>query len=627
MAQKFSGFNVPQKWGKQANYQGGQGGQLVTHALVTWRALRPKNGVAPGTISGQWEQVPDTITSPVQNIGPDPIPPPKPAPPTPPPNPPLVGMPPISVNNGTINVAVMTPSGTGAGFGVVPQPPTVAGTSLFLREDATWALPGAGAGTVTSVGLALPGEFNVSGSPVIAAGILTGAWANQTANTGFMGPAAGIAATPGFRALVTADLPAGTGTVTSIGLSTDASYLTIGSSPVTTSGVITANKTTGLTANQFVGTPNGAPGTADLRSLVAADLPNTAVTPGAYTYSSITVDAQGRLTSASSGAAPTGTVTSVALSMPSFITVSGSPVTTTGTLTGTLATQSANAFFAGPTSGAAAAPTFRAVVEADLGTGTGDNTKYLRGDMTWQPTVNIVTAGTVGVDFSTTQLLSFPNGDSYDVPGAIGATHSGLTGVAATDIITDTGHGYSNGDRVVFTAITGGATLVIDTQYYIISAAANTYQLSSTVGGAAINFTTNITAGSINSVGSISIAVGASDPRTYAVIASVNYIYNNASIARNLGFGVVLGSNVNAAPGNSGILYPLNYVSNATSVVLGHLDPGNTGSTTTQLFQASIIGRFTLPAGAQTVKLVAAARNVTATATFHQRDLTIMASA
>ncbi|MFN7019897.1 MAG: hypothetical protein ACK4WH_01040 [Phycisphaerales bacterium] len=61
-----------------------------------------------------------------------------------------------------------------------------------------------------------------------------------------------------------------------------------------------------------------------------------------------------------------GTVTSVALALPSFIAVSGSPVTTSGTLTGTLATQTANTVFAGPPSGGAAAPTFRSAVNADM---------------------------------------------------------------------------------------------------------------------------------------------------------------------------------------------------------------------------------------------------------------------
>ena len=50
----------------------------------------------------------------------------------------------------------------------------------------------------------------------------------------------------------------------------------------------------------------------------------------------------------------------------------------------TLDSQTANRVFSGPTSGAAADPTFRALVALDLATG-GDATKYLRGDMTWQP--------------------------------------------------------------------------------------------------------------------------------------------------------------------------------------------------------------------------------------------------
>jgi hypothetical protein len=61
-----------------------------------------------------------------------------------------------------------------------------------------------------------------------------------------------------------------------------------------------------------------------------------------------------------------GSVTSVALSLPSIFSVTGSPVTESGTLTGTLATQSANRVFAGPLSGADAAPTFRTLVAADM---------------------------------------------------------------------------------------------------------------------------------------------------------------------------------------------------------------------------------------------------------------------
>jgi hypothetical protein len=59
-------------------------------------------------------------------------------------------------------------------------------------------------------------------------------------------------------------------------------------------------------------------------------------------------------------------VTSVAMTVPSFLSVSGSPITTTGTLAVSLATQSANLVFAGPSSGAAAAPTFRALHPNDM---------------------------------------------------------------------------------------------------------------------------------------------------------------------------------------------------------------------------------------------------------------------
>lgn len=83
------------------------------------------------------------------------------------------------------------------------------------------------------------------------------------------------------------------------------------------------------------------------------------------------------------GGGGSGTVTSVGLSLPSIFSVSGSPVTNSGTLTGSLASQSANTFFASP-NGSAGAPTFRAIVAADLGTGTANTTTFLRGDLTWQ---------------------------------------------------------------------------------------------------------------------------------------------------------------------------------------------------------------------------------------------------
>lgn len=62
-----------------------------------------------------------------------------------------------------------------------------------------------------------------------------------------------------------------------------------------------------------------------------------------------------------------GSVTSVALSAPAEFSVSGSPVTASGTLTFAKASQTANYFWAAP-NGASGAPVFRAIVAADIPT-------------------------------------------------------------------------------------------------------------------------------------------------------------------------------------------------------------------------------------------------------------------
>src|SRR6185312_11856253 len=75
--------------------------------------------------------------------------------------------------------------------------------------DVDWETPGSASGTVTSVGLTVPAEFSVSGSPVTTSGTLAVSKANQSANLVYAGPSSGAAAAPTFRALVTADIPAG----------------------------------------------------------------------------------------------------------------------------------------------------------------------------------------------------------------------------------------------------------------------------------------------------------------------------------------------------------------------------------------------------------------------------------
>lgn len=85
----------------------------------------------------------------------------------------------------------------------------------------------------------------------------------------------------------------------------------------------------------------------------------------------------------------------------------------------------------------------------------------------------------------------------------IGSEVTLATSAAADDIIdTSTAHGYSADDRVVFTSLTGGTGLTANTEYYVIAAnlAANTFQVSTTSGGSAVNFTTDITAGKVRRV-------------------------------------------------------------------------------------------------------------------------------
>jgi hypothetical protein len=138
---------------------------------------------------------------------------------------------------------------------------------------------GGGSGTVTSVGLGADSGaiLVVSGSPVTTSGTLQLQFNTEPANTVFAGPTSGPNATPTFRALVTADLPAGTGTVTSF----SAGAL----SPIFTTSVATPTTTPALTIslsnaaqNAFLAGPStGGTGAPTYRAIVAADIPSGTV--------------------------------------------------------------------------------------------------------------------------------------------------------------------------------------------------------------------------------------------------------------------------------------------------------------------------------------------------------------
>ena len=109
--------------------------------------------------------------------------------------------------------ALVGDSGSGGTKGMVPAPASGdAASGKFLKADGTWSTP-AGAGTVTSVGLTMPAEFSVAGSPVTTSGTLAVTKANQSANKIFAGPTSGGAAAPTFRSMTAGDT-LGLGTVT-----------------------------------------------------------------------------------------------------------------------------------------------------------------------------------------------------------------------------------------------------------------------------------------------------------------------------------------------------------------------------------------------------------------------------
>ncbi|WP_343692221.1 hypothetical protein [Chitinophaga sp.] len=230
---------------------------------------------------------------------------------------------------------------------------TAPATNQVLKYDGTNWSPATDNG-LTSVGLTLPSMFTVTGSPLTANGTIAATLASQTANTIFAAPN-GSAGAPAFRSLVAADIP----TLPFSQIS--------GTVPVSQGG-------TGLTT---VGT-SGQVLTSNGTSLTWA-------TPA----------------SASAG------LTSVGLSMPSIFTVTNSPLTANGTLTAALNTQTANTVFAGPSSGAAAAPTFRTLGSGDI---QGVNTQKLLGrystgagaaqEVSLDNTLKLTTAGTLYADSS-----------------------------------------------------------------------------------------------------------------------------------------------------------------------------------------------------------------------------------
>lgn len=161
----------------------------------------------------------------------------------------------------------------------------------------------------------------------------------------------------------------------------------------------------------------------------------------------------------STAAAGGGSVTSVAMTVPTalFATspVTGSPITTSGTLAPTLATQTAGTFFAGPTSGSAATPTFRALQAPTRQIFTSGSGTYTKPAGVLWLRLRMVGAGGGGSGSGTSSSSSDGGSGanstfgSSSASGGVGGTWAGGGGGGA-------GGGGSVGDGSGF-VITGGS--------------------------------------------------------------------------------------------------------------------------------------------------------------------------
>ncbi len=219
-------------------------------------------------------------------------------------------------------------------------------------------------------------------------------------------------------------------------------------------------------------------------------------------------------------------VTSVGLALPAELTVSNSPVTTTGTLTAAWASQTANKIFASP-DGAPGAPSFRTMTANDVP--SLDASKITTGTFSASMIPNLdaskITTGTLAVARGGTGSTSF-TGNAVIVSNAAGTA---LTSQSLTNGQIIIG---STGAAPVAATITAGSGISITNGAGSITISSNANGMNKArvnLNAAAVSYTANAApAGftfSATSVVNITILEAGGYPIT-ATVTNINTVLN-----------------------------------------------------------------------------------------------------
>ena len=497
--------------------------------------------------------------------------------------------------SGTVtSVSVATANGLAGSVATSTTTP-----AITLSTTVTGVLKGNGAAiSAASAGtdyLAPP-----SGTSILK-GNSGGALANAVANTDYQSPISlttvGTSGAATFNG-TTLNIPnytsgGGSGTVTSVAMSVP-TFLSVTGSPITSSGTLAVSL-----SGTALPVANGGTGQTSANAALNGLLPSQSGQNGKV----LSTDGTNTSWIATSG---TGTVTSVALSAPAFLTVSGSPITASGTLA---LTYSGTALPVA--NGGTGATTTTAAFDALAPTQTGNSGKYLTTNGATTSWATVSGSGTVtSVAQSFTGGIVSVSGSPVTSSGTLALTVAGTSGGvpyfsgantwASSAVLTNNALMIGGGAGFAPTTIATGTGVVGALGTNVGSAGAfvaNGGDLGTPSGGVVTNLTGTANININGTVGASTPTTGVFTTATARSTAVQDFVALQGRAGGTNSYGVTLtpttltGSRTLTLPDASGTI-----LQSGTTVTVGQ---GGTGATTltgvlkgngTSAFSAAISG-------------------------------------